>query len=189
MRDGSATRKKIERCALTLFVKKGVSATTIKDIAAKAQIAEGAMYRHFKSKEELAQYLFTHSYQELTNELRIQSQNLTNYQDKIKTMVSFFCTQYDNDPILFNYLLLVMHTQIKMTSDKEMNAFTYLVSLFNEALKKKELQNVSPQICADIVLGIVLQAAVSRVYGRVTRPLSEDIETINKAIMGAIKAL
>lgn len=189
MRDGSVTRKKIERCALTLFVKKGVAATTIKDIASKAQIAEGAMYRHFKSKEELAQYLFSHSYQELTQALKEQTEHLSHYQDKIKTMVSFFCTQYDQDPILFNYLLLVMHTQIKGASDKEVNAFTYLVSVFNEALKKKELTGVNPQICADIVLGIVLQAATSRVYGRVTRPLSEDIDTLVKAIIGGVKAL
>lgn len=189
MRDGSATRKKIERCALTLFVKKGVSATTIKDIAHQAQIAEGAMYRHFKSKDELAQYLFSHYYQETLKELKGQFDTLTTLKDKIKGMIVFFCKKYDEDPILFNYLLLVMHTQIKVVGDTELNAFTFLMSIFNEAIKKKEIAAQSEQICADILLGIVLQAAVSRVYGRVQRPMLEDAEVLYKAVMAAIKAI
>ena len=38
--------------ALELFAEKGIEATTIRDIAQRADAAEGTLYRHFKGKEE-----------------------------------------------------------------------------------------------------------------------------------------
>ena len=50
---------RIMRAAIKLFVAKGIEATTTKDIAKTSGVSEGALYRHFKSKDELAYHLFT----------------------------------------------------------------------------------------------------------------------------------
>ncbi len=52
-RDGSATRQKLIRAALELFTTIGFRATTTPEIAAKAEVAEGTIYRHFTGKEDL----------------------------------------------------------------------------------------------------------------------------------------
>jgi len=44
--------------ALALFMKKGIKGTTTRDIALRAGIAEGIIYRHFESKAELAEIIF-----------------------------------------------------------------------------------------------------------------------------------
>ena len=58
MRDGKATRERIEQAAMGLFVSQGVSETTIRDIATAAGVAEGALYRHHRGKDELILALF-----------------------------------------------------------------------------------------------------------------------------------
>lgn len=186
MRDGSNTRKKLERCALTLFVEKGVSATTIKDIAHKAGVAEGTLYRHYESKDELAQHLFTSAYETFTQEIKKLAFVKPTIAQKIEAMVKFFCEKYDEDPILFNYLLLVQHTQVKTSHEKDINAHENMVALFNDAIKKKEVKKKDPHVYASIVLGIVLQCALSRVYGRIKRSMLEDAEDLVEAIKGAI---
>src|SRR6266850_3967720 len=51
-------RPEIERAALRLFVTRGLRGTTVRDIAAHAGVAEGTLYRHWRSKRELARTLF-----------------------------------------------------------------------------------------------------------------------------------
>ena len=61
-RDGAKTRAAIEREALRLFAAKGVEGASIKDIAQAVGVADAALYRHFASKEEMAQAVFARPY-------------------------------------------------------------------------------------------------------------------------------
>lgn len=53
MSRGKKSREKIVEKARKLFANRGYQGTTIADIAAAAGFSQGAIYRHFKSKEEL----------------------------------------------------------------------------------------------------------------------------------------
>lgn len=187
MRDGAATRKRLERCALVLFVQKGITATTIKDIAEKANIAEGTLYRHYKSKDDLAYHLFIKSYEETAKQVKALSEKFTKLADKMKAMTHFFCERYDEDPILFNYLLLAQHHQLKNISP-ETSAHALLVPVFSQAIAKNEIPKRDPHFYAAVALGIVMQAAISRVYGRITRPMLDDADDLVRALLGALKA-
>lgn len=48
-----ATKEKIQAAAIKLFTQKGYAATNVQDIADKAGISTGLMYRHYKSKDDL----------------------------------------------------------------------------------------------------------------------------------------
>ncbi|MDB5219328.1 MAG: Transcriptional regulator, TetR family protein [Myxococcaceae bacterium] len=48
--------------AMQLFTTRGLSSTSIRDIAAEAGFTNPALYRHFESKEALASHLFETSY-------------------------------------------------------------------------------------------------------------------------------
>ncbi|MFL5402674.1 MAG: TetR/AcrR family transcriptional regulator [Gemmatimonadales bacterium] len=52
-RDGAATRQRLLRAGLELFTTIGFRATTTPEIAARASVAEGTIYRHFSGKEDL----------------------------------------------------------------------------------------------------------------------------------------
>ncbi len=52
-RDGDATRQRLLRAALELFTTNGFQATTTPEIAERAGVAEGTIYRHFPGKEQL----------------------------------------------------------------------------------------------------------------------------------------
>jgi TetR/AcrR family transcriptional regulator, repressor of fatR-cypB operon len=52
-RDAAATRQRLLRAGLELFTTVGFRATTTPEIAARAGVAEGTIYRHFSGKEDL----------------------------------------------------------------------------------------------------------------------------------------
>lgn len=187
MRDGSATRKKLDRCALNLFVKKGITATTIKDIALKAEVAEGTLYRHYKSKEELAQSLFVNSYEAILIEMKAIIENLNKIEDKIHDMVMLFAKKFDEDPILFRYLLLTQHYQMKYLANDENSAHHLFVQVITSAMNKHQIPKGDADVYAAMIIGIVLQAAVSRVYERITRKMVEDVPVLSAAILRVLQ--
>lgn len=187
MRDGSATRKKLNRCALDLFVVKGVSATTIKDIAGKAGIAEGTLYRHYTSKEELATSLFVTSYEKITAELKEIAGASDKISEQLKNIVELICDHFDADPTLFRYLLLSQHHQIKYLSNEPNNAHFFFVHILTQAMNKKQIPSGDPHHYAATVMGILLQAAVSRVYKRINRTMKADISLLTETIFRALQ--
>jgi len=58
------TRERIVDAALTLFREKGFDETTMRDIAAAAEVATGAAYYYFRSKEELVMAFYARTAEE-----------------------------------------------------------------------------------------------------------------------------
>jgi AcrR family transcriptional regulator len=118
MRPKDQTKELIARTALRLFVEKGIDGATIRDIAAAAGIAEGTLYRHYPGKNALAWDLFSSNYAAFALELhRLQAGQAT-LRAKLEAMVRQFCAFFDQDPVLFSYLLLAQHGQLqKVTPD------------------------------------------------------------------------
>ena len=56
-KDSELTRQSLLDAALEVFYSKGVTKATINDIAQKANVTRGALYWHFKNKEEVLQIL------------------------------------------------------------------------------------------------------------------------------------
>ena len=58
LRKGRHTRQEILDAALGLFAERGYHGTAIPDITARAGVATGTIYRHFRSKEALVNALY-----------------------------------------------------------------------------------------------------------------------------------
>lgn len=69
-RDPKGTRDRLVRAALELFTTQGYHASTTPEIAAKAGVAEGTIYRHFASKEQLLNEIYRASVRVFTTIVR-----------------------------------------------------------------------------------------------------------------------
>ena len=171
-RNGNQTKELIARTALKLFVDKGITETTVRDIAQVAGLAEGTLYRHFESKEELAWELFHTSYTAFALELDRLQQKYDHLQDKLTAMIRQFCAFFDRDPVLFTYLLLVQHSQLKKVTPEMETAVTVLQKVIAEGMARREVPEIDVEVAAAMVLGPVLQVAVFKAYGRITQDLT-----------------
>ena len=57
-RDPKSTRERLVRAALELFTSQGYHASTTPQVARQAGVAEGTIYRHFTSKEQLLNEIY-----------------------------------------------------------------------------------------------------------------------------------
>ena len=60
----------ILKASLALFATKGYDAVSVRDLAKAAGVSEAALYKHFKGKEEMAQYIFTAIISDYTRRLQ-----------------------------------------------------------------------------------------------------------------------
>ena len=70
------TRQRLFEAAVELIAEQGFSATTVDDIALRAQVAKGTVYYNFKSKTDLFEELLRHGIGLLTQEFRTAVEGL-----------------------------------------------------------------------------------------------------------------
>jgi len=168
---GARTLEKIEAVALTLFAEKGVDRTTIGDIAGAAGIAEGTIYRHYAGKEELIWQLFSRNYQRLAAQLDALQASRRGLRAKLAAMVGMFCNLFEQDPDMFRFLLLVQHGQLARVGEDTQTPVTVVKAVIAAGIERGEIPKQDAEVATAMVLGIVLQVAVSKVYDRITLPL------------------
>ena len=181
MRDGTKTKEKIDRTALELFVKKGIKETTIKDISAATGLSEGAMYRHYSSKDELAEELFSENYIEFAEELEEICRSNKSLKKQISAMIGRYCEAFDNDPVLYSYLLLSQHDELKRLRTNEINLVKILNKVLSEAIKNNEIPKIDPAFGTAQIMGVVLETAKFVIYGRIKGKMSDYSEELSKS--------
>ena len=186
MRDGAETKRRIERAALHLFVEKGVTQTTIRDITKAVGITEGALYRHFESKDELASTLFVDNYQTFAEELERTRNSQSGIVNQMTAMIRMFCAFFDRDPDLFSYLLLAQHDAGRQAPADIKSPVNVVRRTIADAVDRGDVEAGDTEFLTSVVLGIVLQVAISKIYGHLDGDLSSRCEAISAACTRAI---
>ena len=99
-------RPDIERAALRLFVTRGVRGTTVRDIAADAGVAEGTLYRHWRSKRDLARTLFRASAAALADDVRRAAEAETTASAKLVAAIGALFRAARDETLLYELLVL-----------------------------------------------------------------------------------
>ena len=169
------TKARLERAALTLFVARGVAETTTKEIAMAASVAEGTIYRYFPSKEQLALDLFLRHHQGLAEALVDAQRPAKGLRAKIEAIVRCYCEWADRDWTLFAYHLLNQHSFLIQVPDGMANPVTVVRDVISQAMKASEIPRRNVDLAAASAIGVVMQAATYKVYGRFTGDLSDHV--------------
>ncbi|MCK0207253.1 TetR/AcrR family transcriptional regulator [Starkeya koreensis] len=178
------TRARIEAAAVALFARKGVDGTSVRDIAEQVGVSEGALYRHFPSKEELARELFLTRYAALAGEICAVEAGQGSREAKIAAVVGLACRLFDAEPALFAYLLIHQHAHLAHVPDEaEANVVEAVARLLRGAGVPAERLGLA----SALALGCVVQPAVFALYGRIDGPLAAQADAIAAAVTGIVE--
>lgn len=186
MRTGDATKERIKRAALALFVDHGVDGTGVREIAKAAGITEGAIYRHFKGKDELVWTLFADSYQAYAQKLDALQGAQHTTAAKVDAMVRGFCTFFDEDETLFRFLLLVQHGQLAKVTDAMRSPVQVVEAVIGAGIEAGEVAYSDAPAATAAVFGIVLQTATFKIYGRLTGAMCARADELALACQHAL---
>jgi AcrR family transcriptional regulator len=180
----SDTRRRIETAATRLFVEKGVAETGVRDIARTVDISEGALYRHFASKEELVWRLFERHYVEFAGRLVTLAKRETTTRGKLRAMIHGFCHAHDENPTLFRFLLFVQHGQLGKLAPGTPTPVHAVRTVIEQGIDSGEIPKQDPQLATALMFGIVLEPVQFAAYG----DLPSDMESIADRLAAAVWA-
>lgn len=187
MRDGTRTRRRIEAEALHLFARKGVDATSVRDIALAVGVSEGALYRHTRSKEALARGLFEEAYADLARQV-LNAAPGAPIEAVVEAVVAIFCRLFDESRDLFAFLLLTQHDYLStIPVDASRNVVEAVKTRFLQAIEACEIARRDVEELSALALGLVAQPATFTLYGRLAGPLSDRAEMMTQAILAIAK--
>jgi len=181
--DAGSAKARIERAALTLFIEKSIEGVSTKSISQRAGVSEGLLYRHFKSKADLAQTLMQAIHSQLTALVRDHVDQTL--ESAVSDIVQKYAALADEDWPLFAYHLLYMHRFRSLSDDGPLVAAADLVR-FNQAAGRLS-SALSPDVLASMALGVVTQTAQAKLLGANIGALSDHIDSFERAVMAVLE--
>lgn len=187
MRDGARTRESILAEAVELFAARGVDGTSIRDIAHAVGVAEGALYRHFRSKEEIVRTLFLGHYAALAADVQAIAARRVPFAERLRALIERFAQLFDEHPALFTFLLVNQHRHLgAVPSAPDENPVAAVREVMDRAMAEGDIPAGDPDLAAAMALGLVVQPAVFRIYGRLAGPMGAQVPEIARAAAAAL---
>ncbi|MDQ7038831.1 MAG: helix-turn-helix domain-containing protein [Aquificota bacterium] len=146
------TRDLILEEALKLFSEKGIKETTVRDIAKAVGITEGAIYRHFRSKDQIVHELFGLYSERLYNELVRSMERSQSLEEKFKYAVTSFLLFAFKNPEAFRYMNIFHYLRGSEVRKFKKIPFSLLRDLVSE-MHGKGVLGVDPEYALAVITG------------------------------------
>ncbi len=179
-------RPKIERAALELFVDGGIDASTTRDIADRAGVSEGALYRHYKGKDELALSLFMETHNRLGKLVAEAARTEGGLSERVRAIVAAYCKLADEDWLLFSFHLVSLHKFLPHDTARPDDPVTITEAIISSLMEAGDIPEGDPALLAAMSLGVVLQAGQNKAYGRLPGPFSAHVDAFTRAILAIL---
>ena len=178
-RNKKNNRSIIIKAGIEIFLKKGISQTTVRDIIRNTDLASGTFYNYFKSKEEVLIAALDESAIEIGQELRARRKKAKNLEEFVYSQIRpFFDFARDHSEIF-----MIMSSNLN-----DVQAFsveTPMMTLELESLKEDIIigieEKILPDVDPDYFCSVIQSVAEGIAFTLVRKSMS------NKDIDSAVK--
>ena len=160
----------------------GVNGSTIRSIAAAAGVTEGAIYRHFASKEELCNEAYSQIVTEMAQQKKVILQSADPIGVKLRNWVRVTYEYFDLYPEAFSYVLLTSHNFSPAFEEIATRQGRLLIKLMERVTTTGEGPARSARVAWTYFTGIMLNIPRSINESILTGPAVQYVDDVMMAI-------
>jgi Transcriptional regulator len=151
-------KTKILNVALTFFAKEGFHGTSTAKIAKEAHVSNGALFHHFKTKEELINKLYLMKKEEYKNYMVNNIDNLEPTKKTIKQLYEL-CTKWhleNKNSVSFFSMFSNSPYIDKLSKEEGSRNFDFLVNLIKSLITNETISNIHHELLVNTFYASVL---------------------------------
>ncbi len=160
----TTTKCRILQTAQRLFARQGYNATTTRDLAAEAGVAEGTLFRHFENKKAILIELATQGWVEILTDLLTELSEMGSYKAVAQVMRRRMMRIRENaDMMKVCFMEAQFHPELRDRIQSEVIAKMSDVAeaFFQTAMDNGIYRPMNPKIVAQVFLGMFAVAGFS----------------------------
>mgnify|MGYP001030497406 CR=1 FL=1 len=160
-----STEQKIFDAATELFLEKGVDRTSVREIAARADINLALMNYYFRSKENLFDAIFSQLVKKNTRKLiKIMDSDLA-LDEKVRQYVAVYIDMLSENPLLVSFVMAILHRSRERITEMKAISSLYSTDKFARQIidegKKGNIRRTDPtQFFVDMLSLIAFPFAI-----------------------------
>ena len=147
----------VVNAALALFMKNGIKATTTRDIATRAGVSEGTIYRHFESKDELARIIFEQNIDAFWRFLRQYLQNTKDADQLLRSYIRGYFEFSRRYQRRYSFVIAAHQTELKKLTRKKMKPMRMLIKILRLGQSQGIFRQSNLNLTAAMIIGILNQ--------------------------------
>ncbi len=158
------TREKILKVAQKLFARNGYDGTTTKQLADKAGIAEGTLFRHFTNKKAILVEVATQGWIDLLTDLLTELSEMASYEAISHVMYKRMLRLGDNyDMMRVCFMEVQFHQDLRERIQSEVieKMTDVAEAFFQTAMERGIYRRMNPRVIAQVFLGMFVVAGFS----------------------------
>lgn len=173
-------RQTILNTALNLFTSKGYFNTSVHDIRKTAEISIGAVYHHFKSKEDIANAIYSDLLESTTKAMDEVMAGHESTQDSCKALMGFLFEMTETQPAAMEFMLNAKHQEfmpsaIPICSSRPL---TLMREIVQRGIEAGEIREMDVTLATTCLFGGMFRIINLRLDGVIRDALPTHLETI-----------
>jgi AcrR family transcriptional regulator len=167
------THDKILQAAQKLFARNGYDGTTTKELAEKAGIAEGTLFRHFTNKKAILVEVATNGWIDLLTDLLTELSEMASYEAISHVMYKRMLRLGDNyDMMRVCFMEVQLHQDLRDRIQSEVveKMTDVAEAFFQTAMERGVYRRMNPRVIAQVFLGMFVVAGFS--HETITQPVA-----------------
>lgn len=176
-------KAEIDEAAIRLFATVGLTATKVKHIAAAAGVTEGALYRYYAGKDDMAWRLYCREVSVFVSRFDALLSAATGpFASRLKEAVRFIYRYYANSPDRLVYVLFARQSfPQRHLIDEHTNPDQVLARFIQREIEAGNISAADPLLLLAMLRGVVLQPILMHRYGVLPKPPLEYVDQVAAA--------
>ena len=174
---------------LRLFAQKGLSATSIRDIAQATGLSNPALYKHFGTKDELALVLFERLYRSQFQRLSQAIEQSPTFDGKFQAFLENGLSAIDEHPAAT--IFVTDHLRVLWPLMPDTMKSRTILSLLRDILRLGRSEgsigsDVQEHLQIALVVGMLEQITRQRFFGTLAQPALSQLDEVKQLLRKAL---